>query len=361
MALTASISVLTQAGCSCPAQNRADKALVVSAGDPHVLVSGRADGLGTNCVTLGWSGARVRLRFTGSEVGIRLEDERGANWAVAWIDGVKGEKFRLNAPDGFYKLASGLPQGEHTVEVVRLTECDIGLTRFKGFVLSPGAKALAWGPEKPRKIEIIGDSITSGYGIEVDDPNLHFAPETENFTLSYAGLTVRALEADYLIVSRSGIGMIRNYDGPREGSEHAMPEVFPHLFYLHESPMWNPAAFTPDVICINIGTNDFSTTGCNVEKFEAAYVAFTGKLLADYPKAKLVFLRGPMENGDALKASLEKIKAALEQDAPGRITIFAMSAQGSRGYGADWHPSRAQGEVNAAELTAYLRDLMDWR
>ncbi len=361
MALTASFSVLTQAGCNCPASNCADKALVVPAGDPHVLVSGRADGLGTNCVTLGWSGARVRLHFTGSEVSILLDDERGENWAVAWIDNVKGEKFRLNAPDGFYKLASGLSQGEHTVEVVRLTECDAGLTRFKGFVLSPGAKALAWGQEEPRKIEIIGDSITCGYGIEADDPNLHFEYPTENFTLSYAGLTVRALGADYVIVSRSGIGMIRNFDGPREGSEHAMPEVFPHLFYLRESPMWNPASFTPDVICINIGTNDFSTTGCNVDKYEAAYVAFAGKLLADDPKAKLVLLRGPMENGAALKAALERIMAALEKDAPGRVTIFTMSAQGSRGYGADWHPSRAQAEVNAAELTGYLRDLMDWR
>ncbi len=361
MALTATYSVLTQAGCCSPVSNRAEKALVVAAGDSSVLVSGRADGIGTDSVTLGWSGARIRLRFAGSEVGIRLADERGDNWAVAWIDGVKGEKFRLNAPDGFYKLASGLPQGEHTVEVVRITECDVGLTHFGGFVLSPGAKVLPWGPEKPRKIEIIGDSITCGYGIEADDPNLHFTPETENFSLSYAGLTVRALEADWTIVSRSGIGMIRNYDGPRDGSEHAMPEVFPHLFYLHESPMWNPAVFTPDVICINIGTNDFSTTGCNVEKFEAAYVTFAGNLLSLYPKAKLVLLRGPMENGEPLKASLEAIKVRLETNAPGRITIFAMSAQGSRGYGADWHPSRAQAEVNAAELTAYLRDLMDWR
>jgi hypothetical protein len=43
-----------------------------------------------------------------------------------------------------------------------------------------------------------------------------------------------------------------------------------------------------------------------------------------------------------------------------QVHLLELSPQGSLGYGADWHPSKAQAQRNAAELTAYLRELMDW-
>ncbi|HUG10601.1 MAG TPA: SGNH/GDSL hydrolase family protein [Opitutaceae bacterium] len=336
--------------------------VTIAADNRAIQFSGRTEGIGTAKVTFGWSGDRMRLRFRGSSsVGVFLDDNSGENYAMAWIDGQPGKKFRLNASDGFYAVVEGLDEGEHTVEVVRVTECNFGLTHFRGFALDRGAEVLPWPGAHDRKIEFIGDSITCGYGVEVDDPNLHFEPATENFCLGYSALTARQLDADYLVVARSGIGMVRNFDGPRDGSDGTMPQVYPHTFFLRPDSDWDHRRFTPDVVCLNLGTNDFSTTGVNVEKLVAAYTKFLALLLERYPDAKIVLVQGPMENSEELRAALNEAIKRQGEAASNRVHRFALSPQGALGYGADYHPNRAQSVVSAGELTAFLSDLMNWR
>ena len=344
------------------AQPRAktEDSLTIGADNPAILYSGRSEGIGTSKVTFGYSGARQRLRFVGSSVGVLMDDDKGANYAMAWIDGQPGKKFQLNARDGFYPLAQGLKEGEHTVEVVRITECFLGLTGFRGFVLDRGARALPWGNVPDRRIEFIGDSITCGYGVEVDDPKLRFVPATENYCLGYSALAARQLEADTLVVARSGIGMLRNYDGPRDGSKDAMPQIYPATFYLQPKPEWDFSRYTPDVVCVNLDTNDFSTTGVNVDKFVANYIEFGTMLLKRYPHAQLVILQGPMDTSKALRAALDRVISQLHAEASERVHFLVLSPIGSGGYGADYHPNRAQSKINAAELTAYLSNLMAW-
>jgi len=356
-AAIAAIALMAQA-CSCPFGN--GKA-TIPASDSRIRYSGRSTGIGTNDVAVGYSGARERLRFEGTSVAARIRDDSGENYAVAFVDGKMGDKFRLNAPDGVYKLADNLAYGAHTVEIVRVTECNFGLTHFLGFELNAGAKILAWPVEKERRIEFIGDSITCGYGVEAANENEHFSAATENFCLGIAGLAARKLDAEYLVVSRSGIGIMRNYDGPREGGTggDTMPDIYPNTFYMIRGA-WDFSGFAPDVVCINLGTNDFSTSGCDIDKFVATYIAFAGKILERHPNAKLVILQGPMENSRPLRDALGRVIEALSKQAPGRVSYFAMSAQGAHGYGADWHPSRLQAEIGANELSGFLSSLMGW-
>ena len=328
--------------------------------DPALFYSGRILRDGDRQVTLGWSGARVCLRFTGTSVAMRMTDDTRDNFVLVWVDGKPLEKIRLDSPAGVYPVAAGLKPGEHTLEVVRVTECFLGQTHFRGFDLDDTGVALPWPPQPDRRILFIGDSITCGYGVEVNDPKQNFAASTENFCEGYTGLTVRALKADYQVVARSGIGMVRNYDGPFEGNADAMPSVYPHLFYQVETPLWNPAQFIPQVICVNLGTNDFSTKGVNQEKFVTTYVDFAGKLAAEYPQARLVLLQGPMDNSEALHHALRRIQDSLAKNHPGRVTFFALSHQGEVGFGASYHPNREQSHRNAAELTGYLAKLMGW-
>ena len=333
----------------------------VSADDPEVAYSGRMARTGDSSVALGYSGARVRLRFEGESVALLMDDPAGANYAQAWIDGEVSGKFRLDRADGRYVLAEGLGAGEHTVEVTRVTEGFLGLTTFRGFEIGGAGKALPWVGQLDRRIEFIGDSITCGYGVEVDDPSLQFEAGTENFCLGYSGLAARALGADYLVVSRSGIGMVRGYDGPYEGSEETMPGIYEQTFYGQPGAKWDFGRFAPDVVCINLGTNDFSTTGVNVERFVSAYIGFATRIVERHPSAKLVLLQGPMENGEALAAALARVEIAVSEKAPGRVHSFKLSPQGELGFGADYHPNRAQSKRNAEELRAFLSELMDWR
>lgn len=351
---------------SCSTTSRTENAestISVPADHPFLKYSGRSKWTNDSAIAFGYSGARIRMRFEGTAVGMRMEDERGENFVLVWVDGESQQKLRLDSEDGFYELASGLEPGEHTIEVVRVTEGSFGLNTFRGFSVSGRSpEILNWGEGPNRKIEFIGDSITCGYGVEVNDPQLPFSAESENFCLGYSGVTARNLGVDYLAVSRSGIGMVRNFDGPYEGSENTMPELYPDTFYMRpDSGVWDYENFVPDVVCINLGTNDFSTTGVNVDNYVSAYVDFATMLLDRYPEAEFVLIQGPMNNSDELGKALDRVIAALEKVSAERIHFLELSPQGSLGYGADYHPNVAQSQVNAAELTAFLSELMGWK
>ena len=92
-------------------------------------------------------------------------------------------------------LASGLPAGEHLVELYRRTEANQGESQFLGFDFGEGA-LLAPPPRAERRIELVGDSITAGYGNEGADMSCPFSPDTENHYLTYGALAARQLGAE---------------------------------------------------------------------------------------------------------------------------------------------------------------------
>ena len=109
-----------------------------------------------------------------------------------------------------------------------------------------------------RRIEFIGNSITCGYGVESENPSDPFTYETENHFYTYAARTARALKAQHLVVARSGIGVYRNYGAPRSGSKDCMPAMYEQVLFTDSTELWDHTLYTPDVVCINLGTNDTS-------------------------------------------------------------------------------------------------------
>jgi len=156
------------------------------------------------------------------------------------------------------------------------------------------------------------------------------------------------------------IGMLRNYNGPADGSPENMPAIYDRVIWQDPELAWDPAKFTPDVVCINLGTNDFSTSGVNQEKFAANYIAFAKMLIGRYPSARLVLLMGPMLNSEALKSTLAEVVESVNKESPEKVSLFELSAQGAHGFGADGHPSQDQAKINGTELTKYLSNLMNW-
>ncbi len=330
---------------------------LVPADSPHIRYSGRIDDSQPETVVFGWSGARVRMAFEGDSVGMHMDALHKGNWVNVLIDGRRVDKVLIEGKDGHQQLATGLGPGPHTVEIVKATEGMVGNVAFKGFTLPDDGKSLPWHATETRRIEFIGDSITCGYGIEADGPNNPFLPETENFSDSYAAHAIRALGADYLIVARSGIGMLRNYGGPAEGNPtENMPAVYDRTLFKGASPKWDSTRFTPDVVCINLCTNDFSKDGPDRALFEENYTTFVRRIQAQYPDARIVLLLGPMTTKPEIREILERIAA----NTGDKMSFFQMSGQGKHGFGAHYHPSKKQGEINGAELAAYLSQLMDW-
>src|SRR5690606_34213983 len=123
----------------------------------------------------------VMIRFTGKEISAYLKDERGDNYLNIILDGDSIRHIRLDSVKRKYILASGLDSNEHTIELIKRTEWDKGVTTFYGFELS-SASVLPLPPAHKRVIEFFGNSITAGYAI--DDTTGGDSPDS-TFTNNY--------------------------------------------------------------------------------------------------------------------------------------------------------------------------------
>ena len=223
----------------------------------------------------------------------------------------------------------------------------------------------------PLKLEFIGDSITCGYGIEGIWEKDTFTTQQERPDKAYAFLTAKALGADVQLCSWSGIGLTSNYVDPETvnlpDTHWLMQANWPYtdkwlsLRLGLEPEVWNSAAqFEPDIVIINLGTNDISWVR-GIEDRRLTYVAQLRHLIEAVhrrsPRAKILCCLGIM--GEALNASVKEAVELFKKDFP-KVTAesFAFTQQlESDGIGADWHPSALTHKKAAEKLSAVIPNL----
>lgn len=350
--------------------------------DKNIQYIGRVSFKNPEAPAWNYTGTTFRLNFSGSSLKMICKPESG--YFMVSID--KSEAFKVaytGKNDSIATLATALPQGNHSAEIMYCIEGHDNKPELRGFILDNGAQTLAPTPLPQKKIEFIGNSITCAYGVEDTNPNNHFDIATENHYLSYAAITARRLGAMHYSVSRSGIGIYRHYGSSIKGSDVCMPNEYEYTKLYDHSEKWDFTRYQPDIVCVNLGTNDTSPDletpvsnsqdynpnakrgmGCDKKLLTAGYRTFLRMLRNHYPTAKIVFLCGSMLNGEGLElisSTLDKI--VKEANAAGDKSVYRFNftpQTGSLGYGADWHPSIAQQQLMADELTPYIKDLMNW-
>merc|ERR1712216_210519 len=91
-----------------------------------------------------------------------------------------------------------------------------------------------------------------------------------------------------------GEGMVKNY-GQTPPSHPNMRDLFNRTICGKEEPVWDTTQWIPDLVVINLGTNDYSTKPHPTDAdFMNAYVGFSNHLKTLWPKVKQVFHSGPM-------------------------------------------------------------------
>lgn len=300
----------------------------------------------------GWSGAGFVVRFDGTGASVTMDDAAGY-WTVV-VDGDVQPTLLTSGGEQTYVLAADLPTGEHVVEVYRRTEGSFGPTSI-GEVTIEGELL----PPLPvdRRIEVIGDSISCGYGNEGPDEFCQFSAETENNYLAYGSVAARAVGAEVVTVAWSGKGMVFNYD---TDTFEPLPEVYDRIA-ASEQATWD-FSWQPDVVVINLGTNDFSTDGDPSEgQFVGAYVDFLAHLRDVYPDALLMPVAPALGGGElTLVEGYIQSAIGMRMAAGDDNVAFANINVDPIGFGCDYHPSVASHAAMADLLVEELATHLGW-
>ncbi len=330
------------------------------------------------------SGSGFECRFKGRELTLKLVGDKAAeiknndeNWAryAVYVNGIRTVEGLLDQAVKYVPVICATKYSEEVeaeIKFIKLSECamsTVGICPVEcDGVMTPV-------PAKPLRLEIIGDSITCGYGVDEYSPEAHFRTATEDFTKGYAYKTARLLDADVRAFSISGWGIISGYvdspDKPRLTGQ-LLPPYYTKTGFSYQrfddrdgfAPQdieWDFSGYTPDVVVINLGTNDNSWCTGHEDRYEIytrEYEKFLETVHRCSPKSKILCIMGIML--DEIYPAMEKA-VEMFREKTGWQEIYTAKFtphDGSLGYAADWHPSPATHDKAAAVLAEKIREIM---
>ncbi len=328
----------------------------------------------------GLSGSGVAFQFTGTNAVITLigDDSTYGNKTEGdarvgiYVNGERLVDTLMDQPEKEFCIFSSKEPEEVTVQVIKLSECAMSTVGIKALELDTvcGPVPLA---ERMHKIEFIGDSITCGYGVDLEDGETGFQTATEDVTKAYAYKTARNLLADYSMVSYSGYGIISGFtDTDEKVTNQLVPTYYDKVGFSYARPegmlelqtiLWDFESFIPDVIVINLGTNDDSYCQDNVKRrqeFSEAYVRFLKVVREKNKKAHIVCTVGMM--GERIYPAVEEaVEGYRRETSDTCIKVVRLSEQVAEdGYVSDYHPTERTHTKAANLLTAKIKEIMKW-
>jgi lysophospholipase L1-like esterase len=175
------------------------------------------------------------------------------------------------------------------------------------------------------------------------------------------------------MVSYSGYGIITGYT---ENDQKLITHLLPDYYELAgksegefggnlkpQDVRWDFSRFVPDLIVINLGTNDDSYTKDDAGKqaeYTEEYTGFLKQVRRNNPGSRILCTLGMM--GDRLYPYVEQaVNRYTRETGDSNISVMKFDVQlADDGYAADFHPSQATHGKAAARLAAEIKGLMKW-
>jgi len=213
-----------------------------------------------------WTGSGIELNVTGSELWIEFETdyEIYEPWISIEINGAWiGRQMLTSGKHDICIFRNMDASSAKKVRIFRDVQAMSGdavlYLHIHGFKSDGEFLPI---PKKEKKIEIIGDSITSGEGSigaqeEIDWVSMFFTALND-----YAVMTADKLNADFHIVSQSGWGVVSGWDN---NPNNSLPDYYEQVCGLCNGAInekagakeeYDFSGWQPDYIIVNLGTND---------------------------------------------------------------------------------------------------------
>ncbi|MBQ4091498.1 MAG: CotH kinase family protein, partial [Clostridia bacterium] len=362
---------------SCVVEILADVAVDIELDDPNISYLGRHETNAQGYVVMNNTAAGFEVRFYGTELTVTMSDGKYPNDAhgtglAVFVDGETDPTANIIhlhrdgvAVNGGRKitLCSFEEAGWHTVKVQKITEEDSGYAKLMAMTVTGRLANVE--TKYDLKIMVFGDSITTGYGnMRGEGVADGLTTTTQNGLLTYATIAAAQLNADVHVFAKQGIGL---YTNPY-GHTRYLKDIYGKVSPLSETD-WDMTSWVPDIVVINVGTNDAWTdveskaTNGNVvfsqAGYQAAYIEMIRGLTDVWGKDVVFFLCYDMmstntsnntNNNTFIGQAINQVRFSLKREG---ITVVKVQLPRATNGG---HPLKASHETAATMLVTLINN-----
>lgn len=355
----------------------------------------KVHGRTTGCLSpliLFWTASGIELNAKGSELWLEVETDYDMHepWISVVVNGAFVSRQMLTA--GRYWICIFRGMNENAVKNVKIIrdvqamnpdpDCvlQIHSVKFDGEFLPVD--------EKKCKIEFIGDSITSGegaIGAKAEDDWISMWFSALN---NYTKMTADALNAEYRVISQSGWGVLTSWDN---NPHFSIPQYYDKVCGLLTGEKNKAlgafeqndfASWQPDIVVVNLGTNDGGAFNSpewkdevtgethkqrlnddgsfnedDVKAFEDAVLDFLIKLRHYNKNAKIVWVYG-MLGMPLMPAIYRAVDKYVKKTDDKKVSICQLPDTTDETVGARSHPGVLSHKRAAKVLAEYIRGIL---
>lgn len=335
-----------------------------------------------------WTAGGVEFITDGSYLDLTFETSFSVyeQWIRVTVD--EYTMIRMPLPKGRYTLRvyQGMNAGEkRTVRVFK--ECQ-AMPDPESYLLFHGLEAdgeLYELPAYDKRFEFIGDSITSGEGMAGTKGTSFWNSSVFSTKDHYAVAVAKAFNADLHILSQSGWGTYCSWDN---NPHNVMPTYYEQVCGVVPGENYerlgahqqNDFTWQPDVIVVNLGTNDCGAftnqafvdedgteykqfknpddtynEGC-VKLFTDAVYAFLQKLRKNNPESHIIWCYG-MLGWDFVPVIQETIDRYKKDTGDAKVELLPLPDLTDEGTGANGHPGVGSHKAAADTIIARIKAL----
>lgn len=287
------------------------------------------------------------LSFYGESLNVTLNVE-GTTYARMFIDGDKEGTFLKLKNMENKPIVENLSRDIHTIRLLKSSELTDGQFSVQNFSAEAFYNQQR---EEKLKLEFIGDSITTGYGVLGRDGEGR-GPQNSDSCSSYAFFTAQNLNADISAVALEGICVEVNMWQPtyKMSNLYKIVSPFKNTNYTFDDGV--------DIVVLNLGTNDATymnrTDSSYAEKFSDDYTSFLRYIRSKRKDAIIICMYGNMGKNAYVHSG---IKQAIENI--GDDKIYYYSDIPVNNSGAASHPSLKVSKQVGQELANYIQSLLE--
>ena len=311
---------------------------------------------------MSWPDSAVIARFKGAtSATVKLDADKTAAFEIV-VDGQTPVPLTQSS-----QQVTGLDaSATHTLQLIKKTETAYGNGTFNGITLDDGGTFVAPPTAAAHRIEVIGDSISCGYGDLGDNALCAGSASNEDSTAAYGPIAAASLSADLHVTAWSGQGLTRSNTGD---TSLTLPMIWRRAVASDSSSTYD-FSWVPQVVVINLGTNDFYTGIPEATVFESAYAQFISEIRGKYGASTHIFCAvGPMLGGDSLTTAEQYVKSVVSTANSGgdknvhylEFPVQNVDSTSGAGAACDYHPNLATQRSMALDvLVPAIKSALGW-